>query len=210
MDGAATPSRPRKGYHHGDLKEALKSAALSLVREHGPRGFTLSEAARRAGVSAAAPYRHFADREALLVAVAEEGYRDLLERLRTEAEREDLTLELRFFEMGVAYVRFALDQPESFQVMFNGEVDKGRHPSLLLAADEAGEVAELLLKRLQEENKLPPGDPLVLARPAWALLHGIASLQVQGVLSQARWACDPIQLAREGLRALIMGALGPV
>src|SRR6201996_5494872 len=99
----------RDSYHHGDLKRALTSAALTLVAEKGPKGFTLTEAARRAGVSAAAPYRHFADKAELLAAVAEQGFRDLHTSLAAEAPSSPSA---RVTALGRAYVRWAVAHPD--------------------------------------------------------------------------------------------------
>ncbi|MGO9694994.1 MAG: TetR/AcrR family transcriptional regulator, partial [Mycobacterium sp.] len=115
-----TTAARRGSYHHGDLKRALTSAALSLVAEKGPKGFTLTEAARRAGVSAAAPYRHFADKAELLAAVAEQGFRDLHADLAAAGARASDPRE-RVIELGRVYVRWAVTHPDHYQVMFSGE-----------------------------------------------------------------------------------------
>src|SRR5271163_5310425 len=109
----ATPRRD--SYHHGDLKRALTSAALSLVAEKGPKGFTLTEAARRAGVSAAAPYRHFADKAHLLATVAEQGFRELHTALTTAAEAA-IDPTARLIGIGRAYVRWAVAHPDHYRV----------------------------------------------------------------------------------------------
>src|ERR1700756_3450685 len=126
----------RDSYHHGDLKRALTSAALSLVAEKGPKGFTLTEAARRAGVSAAAPYRHFADKAELLAAVAEQGFGDLHADLVAAVDVAS-DPRARVIELGRAYVRWAVAHPDHYQVMFGAEIDKTAHPSLGAAAMRA-------------------------------------------------------------------------
>src|SRR5579871_2133171 len=104
-------------YHHGNLKQALLGAALELIAETGPRGFTLREAARRAGVSHNAPYRHFRDRDELLAAVATEGF-DRLTKAMAGAARKVRPLD-RLRRSGIAYVDFALRWPQHFAVMFD-------------------------------------------------------------------------------------------
>src|SRR5262250_3802720 len=105
--------RPRKPYHHGHLEEVLLETAIQLIGEVGPAGFTLREVARRAGVSHNAPYRHFADGEELLAAVAAQGFRELTQAMRHAARQEPAALG-RLKRAGVAYVEFALRRPEHF------------------------------------------------------------------------------------------------
>src|SRR5256885_13290570 len=116
--------RRPKPYHHGHLREVLLQAAIQLIAEVGPAAFTLRETARRAGVSHNAPYRHFPDREALLAALAAEGFAMLGERLRGKPGRE----------MGAAYVSFALEQPQRLRLMFGGVLPLAKYPQLNSAA----------------------------------------------------------------------------
>jgi AcrR family transcriptional regulator len=173
-------SATRRGsYHHGDLKNALTSAALSLVAEKGPKGFTLTEAARRAGVSAAAPYRHFADKADLLAAVAEQGFNalhaDLAAAADPAADPKD-----RVVELGRAYVRWAVAHPDHYQVMFGVESLKEEHSSLAAASEQA--FGDLLgaITQCQEAGIRAGRDPLEIAAPLWSLVHGIASLAIGG------------------------------
>ncbi len=171
----------RESYHHGDLKRALTSAALSLVAEKGPKGFTLTEAARRAGVSAAAPYRHFADKAELLAAVAEQGFRDLHADLAVAADRPS-DPRGRVIELGRAYVRWAVTHPDHYQVMFGGESLKAEHPGLAEAALQAfGDLLDAITK-CQSAGIVRAGDPREIAAPLWSLVHGIASLAIGGDL----------------------------
>src|SRR6201989_619979 len=126
----------RDTYHHGDLKRALTEAALELVSEKGPKGFTLREVARRAGVSAAAPYRHFADKADLLAAVATQGFVQLHETLNAVAA-ETTDLHARMVNMARAYVYWAVSHPDYYQAMFGAETDKSDHPELLTAGGRA-------------------------------------------------------------------------
>jgi AcrR family transcriptional regulator len=134
----SSPVKPRpSGHHHGDLRNALEQAALELVAEKGPHGFSLNEASRRAGVSVAAPYKHFADREALLAALAETGYREQRKRFAAAVESEgggNPADQLAAF--AAAYVRFAAEEPALFDVTFYAGLDKSRHPQLAKAGDE--------------------------------------------------------------------------
>lgn len=176
-----SPAR-RQSYHHGDLKRALTSAALSLVAEKGPKGFTLTEAARRAGVSAAAPYRHFADKAELLAAVAEQGFHDLHAALAAAADRASDPKE-RVVELGRAYVQWAVAHPDHYQVMFGAESLKAEQPSVAGAGGQAfGDLLDAITK-CQEAGIVEERDPREVAAPLWSLVHGIASLAIGGQLT---------------------------
>jgi AcrR family transcriptional regulator len=155
----------RRPYHHGDLRRALLDAALALVAEHGPAALSLREVARRAGVLHAAPAHHFANKAGLLTAIAAEGYRRLAGALADAAG---------FQEQGVAYVMFATEHPAHFAVM--------RTPDLLRNDD-----ADLTDAREAAGAHLREGATVRLTRPdaagaiaAWALVHGLASLLLEG------------------------------
>jgi AcrR family transcriptional regulator len=183
-----TTAARRSSYHHGDLKRALTSAALSLVAEKGPKGFTLTEAARRAGVSAAAPYRHFADKAELLATVAEQGFRDLHADLVAVAVTEP---KARVAELGRTYVRWAVAHPDHYRVMFGAEIDKAAHPALAVAAEEAfGDLLDAITG-CQEAGIVDAGDPRSVAGPLWSLVHGVASLAIGGELSAVGILQDP-------------------
>ena len=173
----------RKGadYHHGDLRRALVEATSRLVEQNGQEGFTLRAAARLAGVSDGAPYHHFADRDALLAAVAEHGYRTLREELRQSADRERGDARRRTLAVGVAYVLFAARNPAKFRLMFGPLAQaKNRYPDLAAAAAE--------LYDLMNAGVLPPhGRARITPRTAtiarWALVHGLSMLAIDGHLS---------------------------
>jgi AcrR family transcriptional regulator len=116
---------PRHSYHHGNLREALLQGALRAIAELGPGAFTLREVARRAGVSHNAPYRHFRDKDALLAAVAAQGFRELTRAMRDAGKRQSKALD-RLKQSGLAYVAFAIRRPEHFTVMFDAPVRSRR------------------------------------------------------------------------------------
>jgi AcrR family transcriptional regulator len=167
----------RRGYHHGNLREALIEAALSLIAESGPAGFTITEAARRAGVSPAAPYRHFRDADALLAEVALRGFERLAASLTTTWDEGRPDPVTAFERMGRAYLAFARTEPAYYVAMFEASVAVEDYPSLAAAADGAfrtlREAAEQVTARLPKEDR-PPS--LMVALHVWALSHGIASL----------------------------------
>jgi AcrR family transcriptional regulator len=166
---------PKKPYHHGHLQEVLLQAAIRLIGEVGPAGFTLREVARRAGVSHNAPYRHFPDRESLLAAVATQGFRELTQAMREAAKDESGALE-KLKRAGLAYIEFALRRPEHFAVMFDSPVSKDKTQGSAEAGEEAFGTLVALVKGAQDEGRLPTGNTLQLALLAWTMVHGIAKL----------------------------------
>jgi AcrR family transcriptional regulator len=138
-------------YHHGNLQEVLLEAAISLISEAGPAGFTLREVARRAGVSHNAPYRHFRDKDALLAEVAAQGYEELTKAMAQAAARQIDALE-SLKRAGLAYVSFALRRPEHFTVMFDAPFSKGSHPVTAEASERAFSTLLRLVKNCQDKD----------------------------------------------------------
>jgi AcrR family transcriptional regulator len=191
-----TPAARRDSYHHGDLKRALTSAALSLVAEKGPKGFTLTEAARRAGVSAAAPYRHFADKAELLATVAEQGFHDLHAELVAVPETEP---KARVVELGRTYVRWAVAHPDHYRVMFGADIGKAAHPGLAVAGEQAfGDLVDALTGIVDGQ------DARSVAAPLWALVHGVALLAIGGELNAVGIQQDPEAMV-EAVVARVLG-----
>jgi len=165
---STSTSTSKGGYHHGDLRAALVRAAIEILEESGDTDLSLRAVARRAGVSPAAPYRHYADREALASAVAAVGYRDLAERLNEAHPCPSTPQQLA--AVAVAYVQFALERPALFRIMFAEPCDRDH--------DERAEATEAvtLYVRAIVERAFPPADPDALATAIWALVHGLAFL----------------------------------
>lgn len=170
---------PRRPYHHGNLRQALLDGALHVIRELGPAAFTLREVARRAGVSHNAPYRHFRDKDALLAAVAAQGFRELTRAMREGADKQTRPLG-KLKQSGMAYVGFALRRPEHFTVMFDAPVVARKDPEYVQASEEAFRTLVNYIRESQEAGELPAGDTLDRALYAWSLVHGIAKLAVTG------------------------------
>ncbi|HKG93971.1 MAG TPA: TetR/AcrR family transcriptional regulator [Gemmatimonadaceae bacterium] len=194
-------SREARPYHHGDLRRALVDAALALLREHGLEALTLRAVARAAGVSQTAPYRHFADRAALLAGVAEDGFRRLYTRMLRavgapispgHTERSGLQ------RLALEYLRFALEHPAEYRLMFGDELAGHAPAALPPAFGEARESVFALLRggivRLQELGLVRAGDPAAMALSAWALVHGLAMLSLDGQVRRAG-APPPEELA---------------
>ena len=167
-----------RSYHHGDLKTAMIAAALQLVREKGPRGFTLNEASRTAGVSVSAPYNHFKDKEALLVEIVLLGNRTLETELRAAADTVDAPKE-KLLAVYLAYVSFAGRHPDLFAVMFQSGIDKTLYPEVQASSAKAFEVAASLT--LQIEPSRTSAQQLALA--IWTMAHGFATLSVEGAIA---------------------------
>jgi AcrR family transcriptional regulator len=179
-------SRRRKGaYHHGDLRPALLRAAADVLEKQGLDALTLRDLASRAGVSHNAPYRHFKDRDALLAALAEDGFRALGKALEGKSGNP----------MGEAYVRFALAHPARFRLMFGGGLRLSDHPGLRAAS---GGAYDALLQALRARQDLP--DPEIAAAAAWSLVHGLANLLLDGHFERVTESAD--------LERFIKGVLG--
>ncbi len=173
--------RKAKGeYHHGDLKTSLKQAALQLVRERGPRGFSLNEASRLAGVSVAAPYRHFDDKEALLAEITCDG-NELLAREIGAAVEKAGNLRDKIVASGMAYLGFARNHTYYFRVMFQSGLDRSKYPEIERSV-KAG--LGVILGLAQQYERTPEFAEL-RAVSAWALVHGLAALDQDGALSNA-------------------------
>lgn len=189
----------RRGYHHGNLREALIEAAKRLIGERGPAGFTLSDAAKLAGVSPAAPYRHFKDRQALLREVAKQGFDALARRLKAATAVAPPGGE-GFFAMGRAYLAFAREEPAFYAAMFN----TGQHEEHSGAGEDPGfSMLETAVGRMlgtTDPAKTRPSALLV-----FALTHGLASLSGPGSLAAPSSPIDAEKALEIGVGALLKG-----
>lgn len=172
---------PKRGYHHGNLAQALVDAALELIEEKGPTGFTLSEAAKRAGVTPAAVYRHFEGRDDLIAEAARQGYGifgDAMERAYASGQPSAL----RAFEAtGRAYLAFARAHPGHYIAMFESGISIQRSPELHAAAARGRAVLEKSAAALSERipaGKRPP--PQMFSAHIWAMSHGVVELFARG------------------------------
>ena len=170
-----------RGYHHGNLKEALLRAALELIAQKGPAGFTFAEAARWAGVSPAAPYRHFRDRDELLANVALRGFHQFEAALARAWDEGRPDVFFALDRLGRAYLDFARSEPAYYSAMFEAGIPAGGKPELRDAGDRAFAVLRAAAEKLCAQVPAPNRPPaLMVALHIWAMAHGIASLFGRG------------------------------
>jgi AcrR family transcriptional regulator len=166
-----------KPYHHGDLRNALIQAGLEILAEGGSQELDLRKVARRAGVSHAAPYRHFVDKQALIAAINEEGFHLLAERIdSTLHEVSDEPIE-QLLGVALAYVRFAQENPWLMREMFSGiTIERETFESLHTASKSVYRLYTEVIRSGQERGKIVDSDPTALAGVLWSVLHGLATL----------------------------------
>ncbi len=195
----------KRGYHHGNLREALVDACLALIAEKGPNGFTLSEAAREAGVTPAAVYRHFEGREDLIAEAARQGY-EMFADLMTHAYDGGQPSALAAFEAtGRAYLAFARKYPGHYVAMFESGISINRTPELAAAArramSELETAAEDLSRHIPPERRPPPQ---MFSAHIWALSHGVVELFARGTPG-AKSPFTPEDLLEAGIGVYLRG-----
>ena len=181
-------------------------AARQLIEQRGPGGFTLTEAARLAGVSPAAPYRHFKDREALLAEVARTGFERFADQLEEAWDGGEPTAISAFDNLGRAYLRFAREEPANYAAMFESGLSSGDFPDLKTAADRAFAVlrraCELLCQSLPPSER-PPVE--LMSLHIWALSHGIATLFAEGKPTRGKVPMTPEEILESGALIYLIG-----
>lgn len=168
---------PKRGYHHGNLRQALVDAALALIEEKGPMGFTLSEAAKRAGVTPAAVYRHFDGREDLIAEAAKQGYEIFCDVMEYAYETGQPSALAAFEAVGRAYLAFARKYPGHYISMFESGISVNRSPDLAAVAHRAWGVLERAATDLSVHipaNRRPPAS--MFSAHIWAMSHGVVEL----------------------------------
>jgi AcrR family transcriptional regulator len=195
----------RRGYHHGRLKDALIEAARSLLAERGPAGFTLAEAAKLVGVTGAAPYRHFSDRNALVAELARRGFESFGQRLAGawDEGRPDPVTALQ--RMGSAYLAFAREEQGLYTAMF-GNVATISTSETGQAADKALEILRRAAAAVLAQFGAPESGAKSLAFQIWSASHGVAMLALSGHLDPAQ-GCDPEPILKQTAYALVETAI---
>jgi AcrR family transcriptional regulator len=188
--------RAERGYHHGNLKEALLQAALDLIAQKGAAGFTFADAARMAGVSPAAPYRHFRDRDELLASIAQRGFEQFEARLSAAWDDGRPDTVTAFERVGKAYLAFAREEPSFYSAMFESGVAADSLPGLMAASERAFGVIRAAAERLAA--LAPAGVPrppaLMMALHIWTMAHGVASLFARGDAARRKLPMSPEDL----------------
>lgn len=194
-------------YHHGDLRRALIETALTMVREEGAWDFTLREVARRAGVSHAAPYNHFADKSDLLAEVGILGFEALRQAMERGADPEQHSPREALTGIGVAYIRFGIENPAHYRLMFGPELaERGRHPTFDQAGDATFAVLTRALERAQLAGAVRSESVPEQALTAWSLVHGLTTLLIDRRLTfLGVSAGEAEQHARLGCAVLLDG-----
>ncbi len=176
----------KKNYHHGDLKNALIKAGVEILAKDGVSGLSLRKVAMKAGVSHAAPYAHFADKQALIAAISTEGFRQLYERVSGVAEEHQNQPEKQLVEAAWAYVQFAMDDPDRFKVMFSGVLEKEKeYPDFVTESQRNFQLVKMIVEVNQASGRLRSGDSALVALSAWGIIHGFILLLLEGQISHA-------------------------
>ena len=204
--GGKSGSEPPRGYHHGNLKEALIRAALELIAQKGPAGFTFAEAARWAGVSPAAPYRHYRDRDELISDVAKQGFVRFEQALLRAWDDGRPKPSAAFDRMGKAYLHFARTEPAYYSAMFEAGIALDGNPELREAGDRAFNVlrqaTETMIATMPAKNRPPV---MMMALHIWALSHGVASLFGRGDAASRKLPMQPEELLEAGMLLYLRG-----
>lgn len=199
-------AQKKAGYHHGGLKEALIAAARQLIQEKGPEGFSMAEACRMADVSPAAPYRHFSDRDALVSAVAAEGFATLTERAKAKRDSYPAGSVDSIVAMGQAYVQFAADEPAVFRLMFTSH--KGQQ-AFQDSVEETGDACFMMLliavDAFRERQGMLDHPTLEIALPLWTIVHGTACLLIDRDFDNVAPGTDPDALVKTATEGFLSG-----
>lgn len=174
----------KKTYHHGDLKNALIEAGAEILSKEGVSGLSLRKVAQKAGVSHAAPYAHFADKQALIAAISTEGYHRLYEALDAVGQRYACDPLRQLVEGAWAYVQFALNAPDHFKITLSGVVEKEKdYPAFVEMSRQSFALVVQIVEACQKARVLNRGPSDLIAVSLWSLIHGFVSLILEGQIS---------------------------
>jgi len=176
----------KKSYHHGDLKNALIKAGLEILAKDGVSGMSLRKVAKKAGVSHAAPYAHFADKQALIAAISTEGFRQLYDRVSVVAEENKINPSRQLVEAAWTYVQFAMDDRDRFKVMFSGVLEKEKeYPEFVMESQRNFQLVKMIVEANQVSGILRSGPSDLMALSAWGIVHGFVMLLLEGQIPHA-------------------------
>jgi AcrR family transcriptional regulator len=194
----------RQPYHHGALKPALVRAARLILESDGLDALTLRRTARQVGVSQTAPYRHFASKEALLAEVARDGFRNLTAAVVAAKRGAGDDLLAQFRAQAIAYVRFAVDNPARYRLMFGPELQRAHHPRLAKEAERGFKVIEEAIIAGQRASNFRHGSARHAASAVWACVHGLSQLLLDGQFGPPD-SLDVERLAKDIVDTLLAG-----
>jgi AcrR family transcriptional regulator len=177
---------PPKSYHHGDLKNALIQAGVEILSKEGIDGLSLRKVAQRAGVSHNAPYSHFSDKQSLIAAISTEGFKQLYEELNTAISTHTNDPKRQLQEGAWAYVQFAVNNPDTFKIMFSGVLEKEKeYPAFVEISQKTFSRVVDIVRICQGASLLRDTPPEIMAVSVWGQIHGIISLILEGQVSHA-------------------------
>jgi AcrR family transcriptional regulator len=173
-----------KNYHHGDLKNALINAGVKILARDGVGGLSLRKVAKQAGVSHAAPYAHFADKQALIAAISTEGFKQLYSQIETVKQAYQANPETLLIEVAWAYVQFALNEPDRFKLMFSSVLEKEKeYPDFVeISLKNFRQLVEIV-EICQQAGVIKKGASDLIALSLWGTVHGFVSLLLEGQIS---------------------------
>ena len=173
-----------KNYHHGDLKNALINAGVEILAGDGVGGLSLRKVAKQAGVSHAAPYAHFADKQALIAAISTEGFKQLYSQIQAVIQTYQTIPETLLIEVAWAYVQFALNEPDRFKLMFSSVLEKEKdYPDFVEISQKNFRQLVEIVEICQQAGVLKTGESDLLALSLWGTVHGFVSLLLEGQIS---------------------------
>lgn len=171
-------------YHHGDLKNALIKAGTEILAREGLGGLSLRRVAKQAGVSHAAPYAHFKDKQALIAAISTEGFKQLYSQIETVKKTHQAEPETLLIETAWAYVQFALNEPDRFKLMFSSALEKEKeYPDFVEISQNNFRQLVEIVELCQRANILKDGESDLIALSIWGTVHGFVSLLLEGQIS---------------------------
>ena len=204
-------SLPKSSYHHGDLRCALLEAALDIIAEHGPQQLTIREVARKVGVSHTAPYRHFANKDDLILAVVKQGFELMQQTMQDKKAAADPDPLSQFAASGTAYVDFALDNPAYYRVMYNGDLlsSTGQHTLQHTTSETFSEVVNDI-RTCQELHIVRPGDPTLQAMSILSSIHGFVTMVIDNRVNALLGDKYPLQEVRDAMLGSIFEGIGAI